>query len=183
MTFSIHENNNFTDRGVLSYPSDWTGCFKNTGGYCQVITPRLDYFSLKINVLSLTGKIVIPQMASNYSNPEIIFSSEFSIVIVLRLSLNNLSCGCDESWYLYRTEGRFFLKEKKERERGVSVWIWKDSDLITCMSRYFFSTWVHLGRGGSWPRQGLRSEASWSRPLWTGLTSLWLEGQRMLAAP
>lgn len=53
------------------------GCLKKkkTGWFYQIINPRLDYFSLKINVLS--GKIVTPKMVGHYTNPEVIFSSEF----------------------------------------------------------------------------------------------------------
>ena len=63
------------------FTSDLEDCFKKTGWYHQAIHPRLVYFSLEKNVLSLIGKIVMPKTASHYDTLEIIFSSEFSTVI------------------------------------------------------------------------------------------------------
>ena len=55
---------------------------------------------------------------------------------------------------------KIFLNEKKEGEKVSFSLNLERLDLIACMSEYFFSIWVNLGRGDSLPHQELHSEAS-----------------------
>lgn len=75
------------------------------------------------------------------------------------------------------------FSKREEKERGCFSLTLERLHLITCMSKYFFSIWVHLGRGDSLPRRELHSEASWWHPSCAGLTSRWRGGRRRLAAP
>lgn len=60
-------------------------------------------------------------------------------------------------FYTHQKEDIF---KRKEGEGGCFSVNLERLDLITCMSKYFFSIWVHLGRGDSRPHRELRSEAS-----------------------
>lgn len=65
--------------------------------------------------------------------------------------------GMSHDFYTHQKEDTF---KRKEGEGGYFFLNLERLDLITCMSKYFFSIWVHLGRGDSWPRRELHSEAS-----------------------